>query len=185
MVTTSISLLDRLRRSGDSEAWGRFVDVYTPLIFYSVKKLGLPPDDVPDVVQDIFVLLLKKLPSFEYQRGDSFRAWLSVIARNKCIDVLRKRRPIPVGSASDGHLAPDNAELITDREYNNFVTRRALELMRSEFSENAWRACWEHVVEGRPAAEIAEQLGMTVNAVYIAKSRVLRRLREELAHLLG
>ncbi len=128
------------------------------------------------------MLLIKKLPAFEYERRSSFRAWLSVITRNKCLDYLRRRRPFYDGDGNDPLVASD-AELFSEEEYRTFVTRRALELMQAEFEDRTWRACWELVVDGRSATEIAEKLGMSINAVYIAKSRVLRRLRDELADL--
>jgi RNA polymerase sigma-70 factor (ECF subfamily) len=183
MVTTSISLLDRVRRPGDTEAWNRFVELYTPLIHHAVQRVGIADSDVPDVVQEVFVLLLRKLPSFEYEQRKSFRAWLTVIARNKCVDYVRGKRPMPVGSNDGAGRLVSDVEFLTEAEYRAYVTRRALELMQTEFEDNSWRACWELVVAGRPAADVAGELGMTVNAVYIAKSRVLRRLRDELRDL--
>ncbi len=183
MLSTSISLLDRLQKSGDSQAWNRFVELYTPLIHHSVRRTGLPTAEVSDLVQDVFLLLLRKLPAFEYERSGSFRAWLTVLTRNRCLDHLRRRHTVQNGSNGDVAIS-DDTELFTDEEYRRFVTRRALQLMQTEFEEKTWRACWENVVSGRSAEEVAEELGMSTNAVYIARSRVLRRLREELSNLL-
>lgn len=186
MVTTSLSLLDRLQGSRDAAAWNRFVELYTPLIYHSVQRVGVSAAEAPDLVQDVFLLLLNKLPEFDYDHRGSFGAWLSVITKNKCRDYLRKKRPTAGGSRieEDGPTSPDNVELFSEAEYRCFVSRRALELMQTEFQPTTWKACWEHTVNGRPAAEIADELGISVNAVYIAKTRVLRRLREELDQLM-
>jgi len=187
MVTTSTSLLERLRQSGDAQAWARFVDIYTPLIYFWVRRIGVASDDVPDLVQEVFIVLIRKLPEFQYDRRRSFGAWLRVTTENRCRDYLRRQRsnretPNSVDSVEPS--LPDDVELFTETEYRQFVARRALELMRTEFQPTTWKACWEHVVSGRSAAEIASELGISPNAVYVAKSRVLRRLREELADLL-
>ena len=80
--------------------------------------------------------------------------------------------------------APDGIGAFAEVEYQQYVTRRALELMQSEFQPTTWKAFWENVVNERPAADVAAELGLTENAVYLAKGRVLRRLRQELAGLL-
>jgi len=80
--------------------------------------------------------------------------------------------------------APDHADLLLEKEYHAFLVKQAMLLIKSEFQEQTWLACWKHVAEDRRAADVAEELGVTANAVHIAKSRVLRRLREELADLI-
>ena len=182
MITTPRSLLERLRSRGDEQAWNRFVELYTPFILHCVRRVGVSASDAADLVQDVFALLMTKLPGFQYDRSRSFAAWLRVITRNKCRDYLRRRRPEAALPADPA--APDDADLFTEDEYRRFIAQRALRLMQAEFQDTTWRACWENVVEGRPAAEVAERLGISLNAVYVAKSRVLSRLREELEHLL-
>jgi RNA polymerase sigma-70 factor (ECF subfamily) len=86
--------------------------------------------------------------------------------------------------AAPDPVGPDDAEAFGEAEYRQHLARRALELMQAEFQHTTWKACWEHVVNDRPAAEVAAELGITVNAVYIAKSRVMRHLREHLRGLL-
>ena len=185
MVTTSVSLLDRLRQPGDAEAWARFVDLYTPLIYFWVRRIGVPSDDASDLVQEVFILLMRKLPQFQYDRRRSFGAWLRVTTENRCRDYLRRRRPERPDSDFVEPCLPDDTELFSETEYRQHLARRALQLMRAEFQPTTWKACWEHVVSGRSADDIARELGISANAVYVAKSRVLRRLREDLANLLG
>jgi RNA polymerase sigma-70 factor (ECF subfamily) len=182
MITTPRSLLERLRSRGDEQAWRRFVELYTPFILHCVRRAGVPEADSADLVQEVFTLLMTRLPGFHHDRSRSFGAWLRVITRNKCRDYFRGRRP--KGVLAREPAAPDDAELFTEDEYRRFIAQRALKLMQTEFQDTTWRACWENVVEGRPAAEVADRLGISVNAVYVAKSRVLGRLREELDDLL-
>jgi RNA polymerase sigma-70 factor (ECF subfamily) len=183
MNTTSLSLLANLRRPDDNAAWNRFVELYTPLLFYWCRRAGLQDSDAADLVQDVLQLLVKKLPEFEHDRTHSFRSWLRTVTLNKWREQWRKRQPQPLGDGQDGALeavVPDGAEQFWEAEYRQMLAGRALEIMRAEFEPATWQACWETVVRDRAAAEVAQELGISVNAVYLARSRVLRRLREEL-----
>jgi RNA polymerase sigma-70 factor (ECF subfamily) len=184
--STSASLLQRLRSTTDAAAWRRFVDLYTPLICSWARRLGLQEQDAADLVQDVFTLLVKKMPAFEYDRQRSFRAWLRTVLVNKWREQCRDRAPRGGGPAEvlDEVAGPDNVAAWCDEEFNRYISLRALQLMQADFQPATWKACWEHVVRGRDAAEVARELGLTVNAVYLATGRVLRRLREELDGML-
>ena len=186
MHSTPASLLERLRQPDEQSAWTRFVQLYTPLLFHWTRRLGLRDDDAADLVQDILTLLVRKLPEFRYDPRKSFRAWLRTITlncwRNRCRRVeLPREAHCP---DLDGLAARDEADLLSETEYRQWLVGRALELMRTEFQPSTWKACWECVVSGRSAAEVAGELGLSVGAVYMAKSRVHRRLRQELTDLL-
>jgi RNA polymerase sigma-70 factor (ECF subfamily) len=185
MLTTSLTLLERLRRPEDEEAWTRLVELYTPLLFAWTRRCGESDHDAADLVQEVFVALVQTLPTFEYDRSGNFRRWLRTLMLNKLRD--RKRREVRAGRARAqvGHdeELPDVAELFSEEEYRRELTRRALQLMQAEFTPSTWQACWQTVVEGRSAADVARELGLTENAVYIARCRVLRRLRKELSDL--
>jgi RNA polymerase sigma-70 factor (ECF subfamily) len=187
MDSTSSSLLLQLRRPGEQAAWRRFIDLYTPLLYYWACRMGLPTQDAADLVQDVFVTLVQALPRFRYDPGKSFRSWLRTVAENRWRDALRKRAAVP-RNAGDAALAdaavPPAAAALWEAEYHQHLLGRAAQLMRSDFEEKTWKACWALVVEGRPGAEVAAELGMTIDAVYAARSRVLRRLRQELDGLL-
>jgi RNA polymerase sigma-70 factor (ECF subfamily) len=185
--STSISLLQRVRQPTDRQAWDRFVALYTPLLYSWARRLGLPEADAADLVQDVFIILLQKLPTFEYDPKQSFRAWLWTVARNKYLE--RRRRPAERPLEKDEDLPAltaenDGAELFAEAEYRTFLMGRALHLMQAEFQTTTWKACWECVVNSKSAAAVAAELGTTVEVVWAAKSRVLRRLREELQGLL-
>lgn len=186
MNSTSVSLLQRLRQPDSQAAWERFVDLYTPLIFFWAVRAGMPAQDAGDLVQDVFTTLLQKLPEFDVQRDRSFRAWLRAVTLNRWRDA-RRRQAVRAHTGSEALAdvpAPEAAEALWEVEYRHYVVGRAVEVMQSEFQANTWNAFWAVAVEGRPAAEVAAGLGMTAAAVYVARHRVTRRLREELAGLM-
>jgi RNA polymerase sigma-70 factor (ECF subfamily) len=188
MSRTPVSLLERLQIVGDQAAWERFVQLYTPLLSHWAHRLGLAGPEAADLVQDVFTLLVQKLPEFHYDPGRRFRGWLWTVTLNCCREKQRRLAiPAPVAAEWDRRLqetSADVAEEVAEEEYRQYLTRRALELMQAEFQPATWRAFWEYVVQERPAAEVAAELGLSENAVYLAKGRVLRRLREELGGLL-
>lgn len=188
MNTTSISLVNRLRTPSNHQAWDRFVELYTPLLFHWAKSCGLKPHDASDLVQDVFAVLLQKMPQFIYDPQKSFRSWLQTVTLNLWRDRCRAvaTRPLPGDKGRLAEVAvPDHVPELAETEYRSYLVSRALQLMQTDFEPNTWRAAWEHAVNGRPAVEVAEELGITVPAVYGAKSRVLNRLRQELDGLLG
>jgi RNA polymerase sigma-70 factor (ECF subfamily) len=186
MMDTPVSLLERLRRPRAQDAWARFAELYTPLIYSWARRVGLPPQDAADLVQDVFVTLLQKLPEFTYDRHKSFRAWLRTVTLNKWRDNCRRRAAAPL--ATNGALAdvpgPDGLDAFWDAEYHRHLVGRAMSIMRTEFEPTTWQACWECVAGGKSAAEVGALLGISENAVYIARCRVLRRLRRELVGLM-
>jgi RNA polymerase sigma-70 factor (ECF subfamily) len=187
MHTTSVSLLERLRQSTHQEDWKRFVDLYTPLIFSWARGAGLKDPDAADLVQDVLTLVVQKLPEFRYNRDQSFRSWLLTLTLNKWRDGQRRRgvRPREVNNVPLSDLAaPDNVAAFEEAEYRQQLVIRALQVMKTEFRPTTWKACWEHVVSDRSAAEVGRELGLSEGAVYAAKSRVLSRLRQELEGLL-
>lgn len=186
MNTTSPSLLERIRNPAEQEAWTLFVRLYTPLIFYWARRVGMSDPDAADLVQEVFAALVQKLPDFTYDRQKSFRGWLRTVTLNKWRDQQRRKAARPaetLDSLSDITVA-DPAESFWEQEYHQQLVNRALELMKTDFQPTTWQACWQHLVCDRPAAEVAAELGISVDSVYAAKSRVLRRLRQQLAGLL-
>ena len=188
MHSTSVTLLGRVRRSDDQAAWQRFVALYTPLLFRWSQRAGLAEADAADLVQDVLLTLLKELPKFQYDAGRSFRSWLKTVTTNKCRERQRRKRPAAGQGGENDPLqavpAADQWEEFWNAEYQQQLVRRALEIMQTEFEPKTWRTCWEHTVNDKTAAAIGQELGLSEGAVYVAKSRVLRRLRQELAGLL-
>lgn len=176
--------LARRHAAGDQERLVAIMAVRRPCWVWG-HRAGLSSEDAADLAQEVLTLLVQKLPEFHYDRTKSFRGWLRQVTRNKWQERRRRLVPVTVGEG-DGWLEEVEgppAEEFWEADYREFLVARALEVMRADFETNTWRACWEHVVSGRPAREVGRELGMTVGAVYVAKCRVLARLREELEGL--
>jgi RNA polymerase sigma-70 factor, ECF subfamily len=186
MHTTRISLLERLRQPDAGDAWTRFVRLYTPLLMHWARRVGLHGEERADLVQEVFALLVVKLPEFNYDATGSFRNWLRTVALNKWRQKCR-RTGLPTMQQEDAiadAAEPDPLEAVWDGEYRRQLVGHALRLMQAEFQPSTWKACWEHTVNGKSAAEVAAELGLTPGAVRAAKFRVLSRLRTELRGLL-
>lgn len=187
MNTTSATLLDRLIQREDRSAWDRFVELYTPLLLAWCRRMGLADADAADLSQTVFVLLYEKLPDFQYDPARSFRAWLKTVMLNAWRNQHRKRSlgwNHPTGLDPDSVPDTDPRLQLEAEEYRVHLVRQALMLMQQSFEPTTWKACWEFVVSDRSAQDVAAELGITVNAVYLAKSRVLRHLRQELKNFL-
>jgi RNA polymerase sigma-70 factor (ECF subfamily) len=185
-MDTPASLLERLRRPDQQDAWARFVDLYTPLLYYWARRMGCQETDAADLVQEVLTLLVRKLPEFTYDRHRSFRSWLRTVTLNKWREGHRKNgggrletnAELPEPAAAAAALA------FEESEYRQYLVQRALRALQGEFPVSTWKAFWEYAVVGRDAAEVAAELRLSVGSVYAAKSRALTRLRQELAGLL-
>ena len=190
---TRVSLLNRLKDGGDTQAWTAFVRLYGPVVYGFARKRGLQDADAADLMQEVMRSVARNAEKLNYdpQRG-TFRGWLYTVTRNKIYNFLsaQKNRTRAVGdSANHERLeslpdrADNEAEADWDREYQRRMSAKAMERVQGEFQANTWQAFWGTAVEGRPAAEVGAVLHMTPGAVYVAKSRVLARLRDEVQRL--
>jgi RNA polymerase sigma-70 factor (ECF subfamily) len=188
---TPLSLLEQLR-ANEAAGWQRFVALYGPLVRFWCARGGLCGPDVEDAAQEVCAAAAAGLSGFRRdQPGDTFRGWLRGITRNQLLMHYRRNRGraqaeggsdawAQLQSVADPLPEPVEGE---DAELG-VLYRRALGQVRCEFSEHVWQAFWLTTVEGRQPAALADELHMTVNHIRQAKSRVLRRLREELGDLL-
>lgn len=183
MHTTPLSLLQRLRDPGERQAWGTFVELYAPLLFVWSRRWGLQDSDAADLVQDVLMLLYRKLPEFEYDRAGSFRGWLRTVLHNKWRDRRRRTIPEPAGDQVEPVVEPSWAEQ-EEQEYRQHLLRVMLKKLRSEFPATMWAAFEGYVLESRPPAEVAARLQISPATVYAVKSKVFQRLRQELAGML-
>ncbi|MGW8257797.1 MAG: RNA polymerase sigma factor [Thermoguttaceae bacterium] len=195
--TISSTLLESVKAQR-AEAWRRLVDLYGQVVYCWRRKSGLKAEDACDTVQEVFAAVAKKVADFRRSSpNDSFTAWISVITRNKIHDYFRRckgqvqaaggtkaqeflqriSQPTPPTMTEDW---PSKSDL---KDAEKIIFSRAIELVRAEFEARTWQACWKTAVEGRSAADVAADMDMSLHAVYKAKSRVLLRLREELAGL--
>lgn len=190
--TTRPSLLARIGNAGDQEAWRQFVELYAPLVYGFGRRRGLQDADAADLTQEVLRAVAGARGRLEYDpnRGP-FRRWLFTIARNKLLDLVAKqRRQVQAAGGTTAHELleeqPDrDGEAEWDQEYEGRLFSLAAEKVRGKFEESTWQAFWLTAVEGMPAEETAKGLGISVGAVYIAKSRVLSQLKKQVEQLRG
>jgi len=190
--STPVSLLKRVRER-KQDAWFQLVHLYAPMVGHWCRRWGVTEADADDIRQETFRAVATGLDAFRRDRAsDTFRGWLRVIARRKFLDYCRRnqRQPSAAGGP-DSHKfleqLPEPTDLPDDDSPDELqrLHHRALEMVRSSFEEQSWRAFWRCAVEGQSPGDVAQDMGMTPAAVRKAKSRVLRRLKEELGELLG
>lgn len=185
---TRPSLLLRLRNAGDQQAWAEFLEIYQPLIFRLTRQRGLQDADAREVTQEVLVSVAGAIGRWESDpaRG-SFRGWLATIARNLVVNFLIRQSRHPRGTGDsdfarwlDEVPSPDCGESrLFDLERRRQVFLWAAEEIESEFRSETWRAFWDTSVIGREVSEVARELKMSAGAVYVARSRVMKRLREK------
>lgn len=186
--STSTSLLGRAE-AGEDQAWRRLVDLYSPLVYEWCRRHGLQAEDAGDVAQEVFAAVARSIEGFRRDRpNDSFRGWLWTITRNKIRDYFRNRKGQPDAQGGTGaqmRLAelpeqpPDASISSVPGGGGDSLQRRAIELVRAGVEERTWQAFWRVAVEGEAAAAVAQQLGISVQAVYDAKYRIRRKIRQE------
>ncbi len=184
---TRASLILRLPDAADARAWDDFMAVYAPLVYRLARRHGLQPADSDDLVQDVLAAVARSVETW-LERDDRgpFRAWLLRIAKNHTMNALtrHKHRPTGTGDSAMAHWLSQqpsgNGEAASefDLEYRRELFRWAAERVREEVTDRTWQAFWRTTTEGQPIAAVAEQLEMSVGSVYIARSRVMARLRE-------
>ncbi len=187
--TTQVTLIMRLRQRSDSGAWSQFVDLYGPLIYRYGRRRGLQDADSADLTQDVLREVARSIGRFEYDPSlGRFRDWLFVVAQRRLSHMFRSAHRQPAGSGDTAVLAtlhqvhaPEEEQEAWEEEHRRHLFTWASEQIRSEFQENTWDAFWRTAIEGQKPAEVAEALGMNVGSVYVAKNRVLARLRNKIA----
>jgi RNA polymerase sigma-70 factor (ECF subfamily) len=190
---TSLSLLDRLKAAGPAASeWTRLQEIYLPLIrrwLGQVPGLGAEADDL---AQEVMLVVVREIPRFDRRREGSFRAWLRQVTVNRVRTRRRQRQREPaVGFDPSGEfldrLAEPQSALARewDLDHDRHVFERLQKVVQPDFAPVTWEAFRRFALEGRPAAEVAAELGLSVNAVTLAKSRILKRLRTEAGDLLN
>jgi RNA polymerase sigma-70 factor (ECF subfamily) len=181
-IDTPLSLLDRLLSHDDAEAWKQFSGLYEPLIRRWVGRLVSRPDSVDDITQEVLKALVEGLPRFRHnRRKGAFRAWLRSITIHRVRRYWRGKRPT-VKQLSDARDLEDPRSALSglwDEEHDRHVVRSLLEKVRPEFDDRTWEIFRRLVFGSSSPREVATDLGCSANVVYIAKARVLKRLRLE------
>ena len=187
MAETSATLLERLNDRTDSVAWNRLVDLYTPLINAWLRRHGVSADEAEDLTQEVLKVVVREVARFRHNgRVGAFRTWLRTITINCLRQSLRSRRVQAQATGSSDitgmldQLEDPASDLSRrwDQDHDEFVLQRLLDLIEPDFRSATWRAFRRQVIDGASAETVAAELGLTINAVLIAKSRVLSHLRK-------
>lgn len=191
-LLTRASLLARLGDPEDRLAWQQFVELYGSLLYGFARQRGLQDADAADLTQEVLLAIVQTAGRWHYdpQRG-SFRGWLYGVTRNKIAQFLTNRRSQPLGSGdstTQQRLAEQpkpeaDLEATWEQEYQQHLFRLAAAQIQKHFNPTTWKAFWRTAVEGARGAAVAAELGLSVGAVYVARSRVLARLTEEIQQL--
>ena len=188
MNETSLSLLNRLCKSPESESWDRLVELYSPLIRTWLQKYDVQDSDANDLVQEVLLSVSQDIGKFEHAgRTGSFRAWVKAILVNRLRKFWRSRDRGPKASGQsviDDRLAQlddpaSEMSQIWNRQHDQFVLRQVMKLTEPHFAANTWKAFCRVAIDGAKPTDVAQELGISLNAVCLAKSRVTRRLRQE------
>ena len=188
---TQRSPLLRIRDPADEGAWAEFVNLYTPLVFGFLQRRGLQNADAADVSQEVFRAVSRSIGGYEHREANgSFRSWLLTVTRNKLLDhASRLQRHAPAtGGTQNLHIlgnqpVSSEEESLVEREYQARIYETACRTVRAEFRESTWRAFWATQMEGRPNQNVADEIGISVDAVYVARSRVIARPRERIREI--
>jgi RNA polymerase sigma-70 factor (ECF subfamily) len=190
-VETSVSLLGRLTGAPTDDDWRRLLDLYQPLLRAWMARAGVAASDIDDLTQDVLLVVFREVGGFERRGKGAFRAWLRTILVHRMRDYFRgqKYRPTATGDSDflrrlDELEAPESGlSRLWDRDHDEHVAASLLRRVQGDFAPATWEAFRRHALEGEPAARVAEELGLSLNSVLLAKSRVLKRMRQELAGL--
>lgn len=184
-MLTPRSLLERLRSQPDEVSWERLVELYGPWMERILQQARVAPADRDDLRQEVFSTVIRELPQFEHNgRTGAFRRWLRTIVFHRLQAYWRSQRAaeqrIDGRSEVDDLAAPlSDLESFWDQEHDRYVAGQLLKLVERSFTQSVWQAFRRQVLDGCQAADVARELGLSVNAVLLSKSRVLQRLRLE------
>jgi RNA polymerase sigma factor (sigma-70 family) len=189
---TRPSLLVRIKDHHDQQAWGQFVEIYAPLVYEMARRRGLQDSDAADLTQEVLRSVSGAVARLDYdRRKGKFRGWLFTVTRNALNTFFEAQQRVPRASGDSAvqawleeQPARSDESAIWDRQYQRRLLAYAAEQVRASFEEATWQAFWQTAVEGKPGKAVAAGLGMTVGAVYIAKSRVLSRIKEQVRELM-
>lgn len=190
---TRATLLARLRDGRDDDAWREFVQLYGPVVYSFARNRGLQDADAADLMQEVLRSVARNAARMEYDpaRG-TFRGWLYTVTRNKVYNFLSAGKNNKAKGVGDSAAVErldavadhrEDPDAVWELEYQRRLSARAMDRVKGEFQASTWTAFWQTAVEGKGAGEVGKALKMTPGAVYVAKSRVLARLREEVQAL--
>jgi RNA polymerase sigma-70 factor (ECF subfamily) len=183
-VETSLSLLDRLARGPKDDDWRALIDLYQPLLLAWTARAGVRGPDADDLAQEVLLVVFREVGKFERRGPGAFRAWLRGVLANRLRNHFRAAQHRPAGTGGsdfqrwlDELESPDSAlSRLGDKEHDEHVASSLLRQVQRDFAPTTWQAFRRHALDGEPAARVAEELGLSLNSVLLAESRVLKRL---------
>jgi RNA polymerase sigma-70 factor (ECF subfamily) len=183
MLDTPATLLHRLCREPATGDWERFVLLFSPMLRRWAARFDVKDAAAEDLLQEVFLVLLRALPEFRYDPDRSFRAWLWTVFRRTSLG-WKKRQPRSCSLEQLEELgSPDSVMEATEAEYRRVLLARVMQIVQPAFSSETWGMFRAVAIEGHTAGDVADRFGVTANAVYLARGRVLARLREEMTGL--
>ncbi|MCE2751520.1 MAG: sigma-70 family RNA polymerase sigma factor [Pirellula sp.] len=186
---TRHSLIQRLQDGGDNAAWEEFASIYRPVIVRIALRKQMQFDDAEDLAQQVLLLVLKNINKWKSDPARArFRTWLQTVVRNATMNALSRRPKDQASGGTDSlqqlHQRPDKSDSLSfDLEWQRETLRWVAQQVRGEFESTTWTAFWDTAIEQLPAQEVAEKIGRSVGAVYIARSRVMQRIKQRIAEL--
>jgi RNA polymerase sigma-70 factor (ECF subfamily) len=188
-METSLSLLERLAGAPTDDDWRRLLDLYQPLLRAWMTRAGVAAADADDLIQEVLLVVFREVGGFERRGEGAFRGWLRTILTIRIREHFRARQHRPTATGDSDFLrvldeleSPESAlSQLWNREHDEHVAASLLRRVQGDFAPTTWTAFRRHVLEGEQAPGVANELGLSLNSVLLAKSRVLRRVREELA----
>ena len=194
MLDTSVSLLERIASDGQDKDWERLLSIYRPFIDSQVRRYPQLIDQADDIAQEIAMVLVRELPQFQRHRVGSFRVWLRQVAVNQIRNASRKQKVQPIAIGDSPSIEEQLEELSNpaslaskrwNDEHDQEVLRRVIEIVREEVNPTHWQAFQAHVLDGKSADQVSRDLGITINMVHLAKSRITKRMQSEVKGLIG
>jgi RNA polymerase sigma-70 factor (ECF subfamily) len=182
-------LIQRLQDGGDNAAWEEFASIYRPVIVRIALRKQMQFDDAEDLAQQVLLLVLKNINKWKSDPARArFRTWLQTVVRNATMNALSRRPKDQASGGTDSlqqlHQRPDKSDSLSfDLEWQRETLRWVAQQVRGEFESTTWTAFWDTAIEQLPAQEVAEKIGRSVGAVYIARSRVMQRIKQRIAEL--
>ena len=189
---TRASLLIRLRNTADADAWNQFAEIYGPLVFEFARRGGMQESDAADLVQEVMQEVAKSIKRFDYDPATGkFRSWLYKIAKRTSGHIARRQIHQPKGTGDTGmieaiHQLPDSNESheeLWNQQYRRQLLQWAADKIQHDFKKTTWQAFWLTAVDGIGAAQVAEQLQLSVGSVYVAKNRVMKKLKQKIREI--
>lgn len=188
MESTSESLLIRAANKKDQSSWREFYGLYAPLIRRHARRCGLSANDADDVVQECMFAFTKALPRIRYDRSKGrFRSYVKRMVHNRISNRLRRRRPRLLRSGALADVPANSGEIQAewDREWQQAHLEYCLKRVSTRFAPEKLGAFRAYALEGQDITSVCKRYKLTPNQVYLAKSRIVRRLRNELESLIG